>query len=199
MSIVMVVLTGCGQTTEQICNETNQLFLDHGQPGFTETGYLGCLKASPEEANRSLRGLQEQFKEGEALIQPRAQVESILKGKDVFALIKKYGQPAELSYTNGPAMQKGGAGGDGSDKFILDNYVGNSKNQELRDQQIKLKVLNEFIQKKDGLYVFKWYRVSSNIFGAADDYSSLVISVEHGVVVETVVLFPEYFWQRWFS
>lgn len=198
--MVVVVLTGCSQSTEDICKQTDQLLRDSGQSGFTDVGYLGCLKLSPKEAAQSLYSLRDALGKQSIEKKSRAEVENILHNADVGNLIKQLGNPSSLSYDNTRALyQRGKSIEYGSSNVVSVGYYANGINAEDRDPERLLANLKRFILLEEGDYYFSWDEISDDMFGLTDKDVSLYVVVRDGKIVERLVRFPKYFWQSWFE
>lgn len=196
--LAMVVLVGCSQSTEQICKETDQVLRDAGKPGFTDTGYLGCLKLSAKEAAQSLHSLREQLEAKQIKAKPRVEVERVMKASDINQLINEFGIPSSVVYNNSQALQKKTGGNYSIDDVVNISYVRSDLNEKLGNK-ILMGILSNYIRKTDGSYLITWDKVSTDMFGVVDDQTALFVILYNGNVEASYVDFPKYFWQRWFD
>ncbi len=51
-SVLVIFVSGCEQSVEEICQETSDILKEKQGRGFTGGGMLGCLKLGAKEAKR---------------------------------------------------------------------------------------------------------------------------------------------------
>lgn len=172
----VLLISGCGRSTEDICQETDQLLRQTSGSGFTAVGLAGCLALPASEAQRSLDGLKASTGRAATELIPRAGIEQLHAEHGVVGLVRGFGVP-DLFY-----------------HAVLGAEPLNERNTPFEI------VVSNLGLKKDGHYLFSWRKpISKDFFGSADESLMAVARVEEGKVVESRLIFPDYFWQAWFK
>lgn len=175
--LALVVLSGCSKSTEQICAETDQLLKEKAGNGFTDTGYLGCLKLSAKEAQQSLEGLRENLKSKAPVTRSRTrkEIEALIASSTPESIINEFGFPSYASKT--------------TDKEFMDSPgigVDSSKNKAVLEE-----ILTDLSNQKTGNYSFLWKKMlSDDVQGGEGKDLMLVVKIKDNSVDKSVV-FPE--------
>lgn len=199
IALAVTMITGCSQSTEQICKETDQLLKEHGMEGFTESGYRGCLGLSAKQAAQSLHSLREQLNASKVKSRSRAEVDEIMQSASLAKLLSEFGEPDVADYfNNAKSLQSKNLSNSVDDDISLNKmYSKDATDRESRDRAILLSVLTNYNQGINGTYSFSWSKITSDMFGMEDDHVQLMVIIIDGKIVTRDVGFPKYFWQRW--
>lgn len=204
---VSLLLAGCGKTTEQICNETNLALTQATGQGFVDVGWIGCLKQSPSEAQKSLDGLKQQLaaKGTESpKLMSHDEMDKFVSSTDPLSVILKVGPPSSAMFNPRDAQGKSipvtkVVGGRTMETTVVS--YSNTRNALVEDRspEILKEIQGKLAIHDDGVYHFMWLRpLTYGIFGIEDDYMSLGVVVQSGKVVSTSTKYPEHLWQKWF-
>ncbi|MDI3375605.1 hypothetical protein QLG06_14825 [Pseudomonas sp. V104_6] len=206
---VSLLLAGCGKTTDQICNETNIALAQATGQGFVDVGWIGCLKQSPSEAQKSLDGLKKELA-AKGIHTPKPishdEMQAFVDSADPLEVILKLGPASSATWVAKDAQGKNipvkieitpGVERDGS---LMVSYSSgrNAPANERRPELLK-EVEGKLAIRENGDYHFYWSKpLTYGLLGIEDDHMSFHFQVRNGKALNTSLLFPKHLWQNWF-
>lgn len=208
---VAVLLSGCGETTEQICRKTDQLMRQSEGQGFVDVGWIGCLKQSPSEARLSYEGIKLQLEKEKGVkelpLMSHDEMTKFVNSQPPFDVIYKLGNPDSATFipvdSNGkPIPETTTTNGFTFEGIVQIRYstgpkvLANHRDlKNLEDIQGKLAI------HKDGTYHFMYLRpLTYGLLGMDDKQISILFNIRNGKVVgDDNISFPKHLWQKWFN
>lgn len=208
---VAVMLSGCGETTEQICRKTDQLMKKSEGHGFVDVGRIGCLKQSPSEARLSYEGIKLQLEKEKGIkeipLMSHNEMTKFVTSQPPSDVVYKLGNPDSASFfpfdSSGKILKETTTiAGMTSESPIEISYSPHSKfHVESQNPKIWEDIQGNLAIKKDGLYLVRYDSspLTYWFYGLKDDFTHLSFEIKNGQVVSSGAYYPSHFWDKWFN
>lgn len=204
------MLSGCGETTEQICHKTDQLMRKSEGQGFVDVGWIGCLKQSPSEARLSYEGIKLQLEKEKGIkeipLMSHGDMTKFITSQPPFDVVYKLGSPDSAMFfpfdsSGKMIMETTTIAGMTSESPVEISYSKNAKfHQETRDPKIWEDIQGKLAIKKDGLYLIQYNSPSLTywFYGLQDDFTDISFEIKNGQVTPNTS-YQSHFWDKWFK
>lgn len=180
---LILVLSGCGKTTEQICKETDNLLRQQTGNGFADTGMIGCLNLSPRDAEKSLISLKEKYGKSAALM-THDEFDKLVRDSSPSELIKILGAPDVAMMITEPYI----------------TYVSGAIEAKQRDVRVRDEVLRRISSEPNGGTYSTIYSEpkTTGLFGI-EDRDLVVLYRFDKNPPEKSAHYEKHLWQKWFD
>lgn len=180
---MIVILSGCGKTTEQICKETDNLLRQQTGNGFANTGMIGCLNLSPRDAEKSLISLKDKYGKNAALM-THDEFDKLVRDNSPAELIKILGVPDSAIMMTPPYL----------------TYGTGSLDAKERDVRVRDELLRRISSEPNGGVYSTIYNEpkTTGIFGM-HDRDLVVLYLFNKDPPEKYVGYEKHLWQKWFD
>lgn len=207
---VAILLSGCGETTEQICRKTDQLMRKSEGQGFVDVGWIGCLKQSPSEARLSYEGIKLQLEKEKGVkelpLMSHDEMTKFITSQPPFDVVYKLGNPDSALYypfdSSGNFIKESKTiAGMTSESPASISYSPNSEfSEERRNIKVWEDIQGKLAIKKDGLYLIQYNSPSLTywLYGLQDEFTSISFEIKNGQV-SSGTSYQSHFWQKWFK
>ncbi|MFP3678860.1 hypothetical protein SB725_17315 [Pseudomonas sp. SIMBA_041] len=197
-----MLLSACGETTEQICQKTDQLLSQATGQGFADVGRIGCLKQTASEARISYEALNEQLKSKLAAspeLMSRDEMTALVKSQAPFDVIHRLGKPDSVTFIpfdrNGKTIPVLADDGVTITNIVRIEYFAHSKLAADKDPKAWQDIQGSLATKKDGIYSIAYDRPLTHwLFGLKDENMYITFTVNNGQATPNID-FPKHFWQ----
>lgn len=207
---VALLLSGCGDTTEQVCRKIDQQLKKDSGKGLADVGWIGCLKQSPGEAKLTLAAIEKQSPKGtrvaETKLMSRDDVAQLVATQPPFDVAYKLGAPDSAYFypfdIDGKFISESTTiGGITTKGPIHISYSADAKfSLEMRNPKIWEDIHGKLAIYKDGLYRISYERPMTYwLLGLQDEHLKISFVIKNGKVIERSADFPKHFWQKWFN
>jgi hypothetical protein len=180
---MILVLTGCGKSTEQICKETDNLLRQHTGNGFADTGMIGCLNLSPRDAEKSLISLKDKYGKSAALM-THDEFDKLVRESSPADLIKILGAPDSVMMMTPPYLA----------------YVTGALDVKQRDAGVRDELLRRIsTEPNGGLYSTIYSEPKTTGLFGMEDRDLVVLYRFDRSPPEKFVSYEKHLWQKWFD
>jgi hypothetical protein len=207
---VAMLLSGCGETTEQICRKTDQLMRKSEGQGFVDVGWIGCLKQSPSEARLSYEGIKLQLEKEKGIkelpLMSHDEMTKFITSQPPFDVLYKLGNPDSASYypfdSNGSFIKESKTVAGMTTESPVNIFYGKSSNvtSKYDDPKVLEDIQGKLAIKKDGLYLIQYHSPSLTywFYGLQDKFTSISFEIKNGQVSPSTS-YQSHFWDKWFN
>lgn len=159
---LLVALSGCGESVEDMCKQTDALLKEKTGQGFQMTGYAGCLNQSPKEAAQTLQSL----KDARPQVFSESDAEAKIASMGPEELLAELGTPDNYVFY---LPQENGKARIGADGKAMYQWFPHAEGDPLQP------IMDRFAQKADGMFIFSWQGRAKTSLGKAEPLSAQYI------------------------